>query len=79
MRVVITVKKSKKLEKFSKILRAGNLLIYSQNTAFEGDEVKKSTEGTSVTFFVRGQIGQCKNQRKTSSFGEVCVVIRFRF
>ena len=48
---------------------------YSQNTAFKGDEVKKSTEGTSVTFFVRGQIGQCKNQRKTPSFGEVLLIL----
>lgn len=31
---MIAVKKSKKFEKFSKILRAENLLIYSQNTAF---------------------------------------------
>lgn len=44
MRVVIAVKKSKKFEKFSKILRAGNLLIYSQNTALAFFEVKKSTE-----------------------------------
>ena len=48
---------------------------YSQNPCFKGDEVKKSTEGTSVTFFVRGQIGQRKNQRKTPSFGEVLLIL----
>ena len=75
---MIAVKKSKKFEKFSKILRVGNLLIYSQNTAFKGDEVKKSTEGTSVTFFVRGQIGQRKIKEKTPSFGEVHATYRKR-
>lgn len=48
---------------------------YSQNTAFKGDEVKKSTEGTSVTFFVRGQIGQRKIKEKASSFGEVFLIL----